>query len=356
MQKSVNITNLESLAASQWGMFTAAQAQDLGVRCNQIMRMVDAGRVEPACYGVYRFCAGEETKSASIKAAWLSVFPKESAADRLKKRPYDAVVAGCTAAYLLNAGDFLSSPYTFAVHQRKQTIREDIAYLLRDVDACDIVFVDDLPTTSFERTVYDLIRSHEDPDHIDKFIQDASRNAGHLFDQERLAELLAPLAARNGFKNKDGASFAADLLSRNSAGAQMVHAAENISHAIQAISGQEEIARCVEQIRALSASLVNSEVFREYNVMAEELRETLADNPAIQNLTETVERCALPDLPEDLPIYSNMVPALDELAELNALKTGDYEDLAALIMADAYRKQMAPENIEDREKEPINAN
>ncbi|MDY6111537.1 MAG: type IV toxin-antitoxin system AbiEi family antitoxin domain-containing protein [Ellagibacter isourolithinifaciens] len=53
MLKSDNITSLELLAASQWGMFTTAQAQALGVRENQVSRTVDAFWVEPACHGVY---------------------------------------------------------------------------------------------------------------------------------------------------------------------------------------------------------------------------------------------------------------------------------------------------------------
>ena len=47
------ITELYDLAAAQWGMFTSAQAQKLGLRRNQITRMVKTGRIEPISYGVY---------------------------------------------------------------------------------------------------------------------------------------------------------------------------------------------------------------------------------------------------------------------------------------------------------------
>ena len=110
MIRKSDISELEQLAASQWGMFTTAQAQALGLRRNQISRMVDSVRVEPMCYGVYRFVAGDEPVHAGLKAAWLSIFPKETAAERLSKRPFDAVAAAGTAAAALGAGDFHMSP------------------------------------------------------------------------------------------------------------------------------------------------------------------------------------------------------------------------------------------------------
>lgn len=51
MKKPGNIISLELLAASQWGMFTTAQAQELGIRRNQVFRMVSALRVEPISSG-----------------------------------------------------------------------------------------------------------------------------------------------------------------------------------------------------------------------------------------------------------------------------------------------------------------
>ena len=72
MVKRSGISELEQLAASQWGMFTTAQAQALGLRRNQISRMVDSMRVEPMCYGVYRFIAGSESEHADLKGARLS--------------------------------------------------------------------------------------------------------------------------------------------------------------------------------------------------------------------------------------------------------------------------------------------
>lgn len=156
-------------------MFTTAQAQELGIRRNQVSRMVNALRVEPICYGVYRFVAGAQPLQADLKAEWLSIFPKQTAAERLALRPYDAVLAGTTAAFALDTGNFHASPYTFIVSRRRQTSRENIRYLHCRLSEIDVMLCDGIPTTSFERTVYDLLRLYEDPDHVDKFMEDAVR-------------------------------------------------------------------------------------------------------------------------------------------------------------------------------------
>ncbi len=219
MKISSNRADLEKLASSQWGMFTTAQAKRLGIQRNQIARMAKKGRVEQMCYGVYRFTTGDEISFAFIKAAWLSINPQKTVRERLASFPYDAVVAERTATSMLGAGEFYAAPYTFAVNTRRQTTREDIRFLMRKVASQDIVFVDSLPLTSFERTAYDLIRSHEDPSSVDRYMRDASRNANHTFDLTRLSELLSPLAARNGYPKGAGKPFAASLLLKNSADA-----------------------------------------------------------------------------------------------------------------------------------------
>lgn len=271
MKKSQNMTDLENLAASQWGLFTTAQAQGFHLLRNQVSRMVDSGKVEPMGYGVYRFTAGAETGFAEIKAAWLLVYPKEFAYDRLRKRPYDAVVAGRTAAAMHDIGDFYASPYTFAVSERKQTNRDDMRYLQRSIDDKDIVFIDDLPVTSVERTVADLVKSGEDPDHVDKLMRDASGKSGHVFDRARLSELLSPLASRNGYEKRDGESFAADLISRNAAGNQMENAERALTQALESIYSREEMQQIQDQMLAIVKELVPEDVFKNRQEAAEQI-------------------------------------------------------------------------------------
>ncbi len=258
MKKPGNIISLELLAASQWGMFTTAQAQELGIRRNQVFRMVSALRVEPICFGVYRFIAGAQPPQADLKAEWLSVFPKQKAAERLTLRPYDAVMAGRTAAVALDAGDFHASPYTFIVSRRRQTSREDIRFLHCRLSEIDVMLCDGTPTTSFERTVYDLLRLYEDPDLVDKFMEDAVRKHGHQFDVERLGSLLSPIASRFGYPIGDGISFAASLAARNATNIQLSHVAASVSQGLALLSnraGQQSQA----SIDGLSTALVDLE-------------------------------------------------------------------------------------------------
>lgn len=154
------------------------------------------------------------TAAGRPKSRMALGIPKKTA-ERLTLRPYDAVMAGRTAAVALDAGDFHASPYTFIVSRRRQTSREDIRFLHCRLSEIDVMLCDRIPTTSFERTVYDLLRPYEDPDLVDKFMEDAIRKHGHQFDVERLGSLLSPIASRFGYPIGDGISFAASLAARN---------------------------------------------------------------------------------------------------------------------------------------------
>ena len=241
MRASPTSQELESLAASQWGMFTTAQAQSLGIRRNQISRMIDAQRIESMCYGVYRFIAGSEPAHADIKAQWLSAFPREAAFERLSRRPFDAVAAAQTATVALGAGDFHASPYTFIVSKRKQTSRRDVRFLQCALAESDVVFCDGIPTTSFERTVYDLLRLNEDPSLVDSFMKDAASRVGYSFDANKMARLLAPLARRFGFKAGNGTAFAADLIARNCTSTQIDRASNALWNALSNIISSQQM-------------------------------------------------------------------------------------------------------------------
>lgn len=166
MKKSDNIRELEYLASSQWGMFTTAQAAALGVGRTQVSRMAGAGTIEAVRRGVYRYTVGEATSHLYAKAAWLSCYPKLAVAERLRRRPHDAVFACSTAASLHGIGNFHEDPYTFIVHRRRQTSMVDLSFHLWELDESDVTYVDMLPVTTMERTVADLVRERHDPEHI----------------------------------------------------------------------------------------------------------------------------------------------------------------------------------------------
>ena len=238
MTRTGNIESLIELASSQWGLFTSAQALRTGVSRTQLSRMSADGRVEPTSYATYRLTAGEETANCGVKSAWLSLVPKVSAYDRLKARPRDAIVACRTAAHMHGDTELHETPYVFAVTNGARTTRSDVVLHSWRIEECDITIIEGLPVTTVERTVADLVRTNEDPSLLGDFIVGVC-SRGHVVDESRLAELLAPLASRNGFAKGDGVSFARRLVSDHAVEAQMEFAVGTISRVLQGSSADE---------------------------------------------------------------------------------------------------------------------
>ena len=243
------------LAASQWGLFTTAQAIGEGASRTQLSRMTARGRIEPASYGVYRMTGGEETAYASIKATWLSLHPKLTAFERLRSRPRDAVVAGRTAAHMHDDTSYYEAPFTFDVPTPKRTTREDVVLRPWPVDESDVITIEGLPVTSVERTTADLVREREDPSLVGNFLTGAC-SRGHVLDETRLAELLSPLAARNGFAKGDGNAFARKLASDYATDAQVQYALIPFARILQ---GTEADPETRERFRAAVETMLRDE-------------------------------------------------------------------------------------------------
>lgn len=261
MKKSTDIQELEDLASSQWGLFTTAQAATLGVRRTQIARLVSSGRIECMRRGTYRYTIGEETANASVKAAWLSVYPKLTAGERLKTRPLDAVVAGATAASLHGIGDFHEDPYTFIVLRRRQTNAIDLTFHKWPLGDNDFTFVDTLPVTTMERTIADLVRERHDPSHIEQAARDAIDKGADAYRMESLLNTL-----------RTHSSFSIDFL---------MHVIDEGKERQEEVERQKKIDSILAEIRALN------DHFR-----------SLMVSPASR--------------PETLP-YDSLVPAIDKL-------------------------------------------
>lgn len=255
MPNRENIENVFELAASQWGLFTTAQALAAGASRTQLSRLAARGRIERTSYGTWRLADGEETPHASVKAAWLSLYPKQTAYDRLRARPRDAVIAGRTAACMHGDAGFYESPFSFDIASPKRTARDDIALRPWPVDEHDVVIIEGLPVTSVERTVADLVREREDPSLVGGFVAGVC-SRGHVVDEPRLAELLTPLAARNGYPKGDGTAFARKLVSDYAADAQVQFALETISRILQSSS---PYSKTRDEFRAAVETLIQTE-------------------------------------------------------------------------------------------------
>lgn len=201
---------LAEVSGAQWGLVTAAQAAALGVGRLELSRLAQAGDLERLAQGVYKDPGAPSASHLELRATWLSTAPAELAEDRLKHRPADVTVSGESAATLHNIGDLRAMHHELTTPTRRQTQRSDLRYRMRKLNQDDVTVRDGLPVTTVERTVADLIEAQTDLSLVASALADAARN--HTIDLDRLAELLSPLAARNGHKRGDGDALVRRML------------------------------------------------------------------------------------------------------------------------------------------------
>lgn len=201
---------LAGITAHQWAMVTSAQASAHGITRLDLSRLSKAGHLERLAHGVYKDAGAPTDQFEDLHAAWLSTDPRVIAETRIQERPNGVVVAGASAARLHEIGDLWANRHDFVAPQRRQSQRTEIRYRQRVLAPHDVTLVHGLPTMTIERTIADLVDDVGDL----SLVADALRDAAHQrnLDLERLRDLLAPLAERNGHKKEDGGSLLNQLL------------------------------------------------------------------------------------------------------------------------------------------------
>lgn len=203
---------LSELTASQWGLVTMAQAARIGITRPRIGRMERSGKLERLSRGIYRDTAAPGNSRQWLYVAWLRLDPRRTADERVFAENYDAVASLETAAWLHGLGDFVPEPYRFSVPGRKRTGSAGIRLKLKHYPRESVMICDGIPTTTVEQTIADLVEDHTDFSLISDMFTTASEEAIQRLDFNRLAMLLAPFAARNGFAENDGAALRDELL------------------------------------------------------------------------------------------------------------------------------------------------
>lgn len=190
------------MTAFQWGMVTAAQASALGVARLTLARLAGSRHLERLAHGVYRDAGAPSDQFEDLRAAWLSTEPKLRAEERIRDTIDGVVVASSSAAMLHGVGDLWANRHEFVVPKRRQAQRAEIRYRQRQLDDRDITIVEGLAAMTIERTLADLLDDVGDMSLVADALGAAVKK--RPLDLDRLRELFAPLAERNGFKRHDG--------------------------------------------------------------------------------------------------------------------------------------------------------
>ena len=111
--------DIEKLAGEQHGLFTSAQAVNLGVNRAMITRKKQQGAIEQIRYGVYALASAPSDPHQEIRAAWLSLEPSQTAVQRIMNHE-GPILCGTAAAEIYEVGVFYTERYDFYSSTRKQ--------------------------------------------------------------------------------------------------------------------------------------------------------------------------------------------------------------------------------------------
>lgn len=214
---------LGGLAAEQWGLFTTAQAERIGVSSQQLARLAGQGVIERARHGVYRVAGAPPAVVDHVRTAWLALRPADTAAQRLAGERAGGsggvsgggtdeveVVSHRTAAALYGLGDLDADRAEFTVATRRQSRDRDVRFHLATLGPREWTVVDGLPVTTVERTLVDLARDHLDGGHLAGVVRDAVTTL-HV-EPSVVAQALAPFAHRYGAEPGDAQGLVRQFL------------------------------------------------------------------------------------------------------------------------------------------------
>lgn len=163
---------INDLAASQRGLFTAAQVQAAGVTRLALARLANHGQIERVGHGVYRAGGAPSTRVEDVLAAWMEFDPSTPTYLR-DKGPQGFTASLNTAAWLHGIGVLNPVPLAFSHPKRRQTSKKQLRFLKRELELDDITVVSGIPVTSPRRTVLDLLDYGEDLSLVSGVLADA---------------------------------------------------------------------------------------------------------------------------------------------------------------------------------------
>lgn len=307
---------LEELSASQWGMVTTAQAVAHGVPRLDLSRLCQSGHLERLAHGVYRDAGAPSEEFESLRAVWLAADPSHTAEQRLRDLSGGVVVMGASAASLHGVGDLPADRHEFSAPVRRQTQRREVSYRRRSLEPTDVTLAHALPVTTIERTIADLVEDRTDLSLVADVLRDAAQS--RRLDTDRLAELLAPLSARNHLRKDDGHALLRHLAAL--AGLDTASLVEEISasDALSALVAADNLSRFSDV--DLSNPVIGPATQAALREFSESVARSVQDSlaPALEAFAASIEMPRLPGLEAALAKVAEQVsldlPTQDLLA------------------------------------------
>ncbi|KAB2585614.1 hypothetical protein BS297_09505 [Rhodococcus erythropolis] len=209
MRSENRLLDLADLAASQWGLFTTAQARTLGFSTQRIARLADHDAIERLRHGVYRISGAPSVPHEQLRAAWLMIEPAVTTGERLDAE-HPGVVSHRSAARLHDLGDLDADVMQFSTTGRKQSRLIDVQYRTARAGRERWTLLDGLPVSTVLSTIDDLAADHLDGGHLASVVRDAVTT--NLVDTDGLIAVLGQHAHRYGITPGDGAGLLDRLL------------------------------------------------------------------------------------------------------------------------------------------------
>ncbi|WKD59234.1 type IV toxin-antitoxin system AbiEi family antitoxin domain-containing protein [Corynebacterium caspium] len=211
MKSASTLVLLENIAAQQWGIFTAKQAERERIPNWWLIRLLNEQRLTRARRGVYLLPSFSSDAHSDLRIAWISLVPHKFLEERWIECNKVAV-SHESAAEVHGLGDVTAKLFSFSAQVRKQCTQTDIRiYNPISLPDSDVVSIDGLPVTSVERTVQDLADRNMDFESLAKCIVDALRK--EEVNLESLGKRLDSVAM--AYKYKSGADLIDAVLMEN---------------------------------------------------------------------------------------------------------------------------------------------
>lgn len=167
------------------------------------------GDLRRLTHGVYRLTGTPPGPHDDLRAAWIALDPKLTAAERIAAGPTE-VVSHRSAAAFHELGDLDADVLEFTASVRRQTRRNDVRIHRGTLNDDDWTLANGLPVTTLVRTIKDLAHDHVDLGYLAGVVRDALVQRGLAVGQ--VVTALGPYALAYGVEAGDGSRLVDILL------------------------------------------------------------------------------------------------------------------------------------------------